>query len=57
MRTGRPRFLPPGDETRRKIFAITAQQAEWLEAEATRCDMSEAAILRRLIRQAMEVES
>lgn len=52
-RRGRPRELPDND-ARRKIFQLTTVQAAWLEAEAREMDQSEAAVIRRLIRRAME---
>lgn len=42
------------EDYKRKIVTLTPIQADWLRAEARRADQSETAVIRRLIRQAME---
>lgn len=52
--TMKRRGRPAEGATTRKIFQLTPQQAEWLEAEARRQDRSEAAVLRQMIANEME---
>lgn len=50
----RRKFYVGGDEPPvRKMVQLRADQAQWLEAEAYRCQMSEAQVIRQLIEAAM----
>lgn len=44
--------ISPGRALRRKIFTLTQANARWLKQEAARRDLSESALLRRLLEQA-----